>query len=51
MWKKIDVKLGSGHAFLVLGAHVKVLTPINGLPLQCNSTETSMMSILVEVKT
>ena len=34
MWEKM-VKLGSGHVFLVLGAHVKVLTLINELALQC----------------
>lgn len=28
-----NVKVGSGHVCVVLGAHVSVLTPING----CNS--------------
>ena len=29
-----NVKVGSGHLFVVLGVHVRMLTPINWLPHQ-----------------
>ena len=36
MWKK-NVKVGSGHVFVVLGAHVRVrLAPINGCHANVN---------------
>jgi len=30
------VKMGSGHVFVVLGAHVRVFTPINGCHFDAN---------------
>ena len=32
---KNNVKVGSGHFVVVLGAHVRVLTPINIFSLKC----------------
>ena len=31
-----NVKVGSGHIFVVLSAHVRVLTPINGSNFDAN---------------
>jgi hypothetical protein len=38
--------LGSGHVFVVLGAHARVLTPINGCHFNVDFAWTSMMFIL-----
>ena len=48
MWKK-GVKLGSGHGLVVLGAHVKVSTPVNGCHSNANFAWTSMLFILTKV--
>ena len=41
-WKK-NVQVGIGHDFVVLGAHVKVFTPINGCHSKANFAWTTMM--------
>jgi hypothetical protein len=35
MWEK-NVKVGSGHVFVVLEAHARVLAPINGCHFNAN---------------
>ena len=45
-WK--NVKVGSGHVCVVLGAHVRVSTLINGCSSNANFAWTLMMFMLVE---
>jgi hypothetical protein len=43
-----EVKLGSGHGFVVLGTDVKVFTPINGCHTNANFAWTPTLFILVK---
>ena len=45
-----NVKVGSGHAFVVLWAHVRVSTPLNGCHSAAHFAWTPMMIILIKVK-
>jgi hypothetical protein len=47
---KRSVKVGSGHVFVVLGAHVRVFIPINVCHFTTNFAWTSKMFMLVKVK-
>ena len=39
--------MGSGPFFVVLGAHVRVLTPINGCHFNANFAQTSIMIFIL----
>jgi hypothetical protein len=41
----IRIKLGSGHAFVVLEAHVRVLIPNNGCHLYASYTQALLMFV------
>ena len=52
IWRRLEcqnVKVGSGHVFVVLGARVRVLTTINGCHSNANFPWTPMMLILGKV--